>query len=255
MPILISTIILTKNEEKNIVDCIESVLFSDEIIVLDDDSSDRTKAIIENLSKEHTKIKFYTRKLNNDFSEQRRFGIDKAKNDWIFFVDADERITRELKNEIIENLDSNDQFSGYLIPRTDFIWGNKLNHGETGNIRLLRLFNKNEGNLKGIVHESWETKKPVGRLNNPILHYPHPTISEFLREINFYTDLRAEELYKNNKKVGFFSILFYPKAKFLKNYFFKLGIMDGVPGLIHAIIMSFHSFLVRGKLWLLWQKK
>jgi glycosyltransferase involved in cell wall biosynthesis len=252
---MISTIILTKNEEKNIIDCVESVLFCDEIIIVDDESTDRTKDIIQRLSKEHEKIKYFSRKLNKDFSAQRQFGIEKCKNDWIFFVDADERITSELKNEIVENISENQNFGGFLIPRIDFMWGKKLTHGETGNIKLLRLFNKNEGKLTGIVHETWQTERPVGRLLNSILHYPHQTFSEFLNEINFYTDLRAEELHNKNVKVSFLSILFYPMAKFLMNYFLKFGFMDGIQGLIHGIIMSFHSFLVRGKLWLLWQKK
>jgi glycosyltransferase involved in cell wall biosynthesis len=250
----ISAIVLTKNEEENIIDCLEGILFCSEIIVIDDNSTDRTRELVKNFAKIHSKVKLFTRELGIDFSAQRSFGIEKATNDWIFFVDADERITADLGTEIKENVLPNSDFSGYLIPRTDFMWGKELKHGETGNIKLLRLFNKKDGSLKGTVHESWETKKLVGRLSNPILHYPHPTISEFLREINFYTDLRAQELYKRKVKANYFTIIAYPKAKFIVNYFLKLGILDGVPGLVHAVLMSFHSFLVRGKLWLLWQK-
>ncbi len=251
---MISVIVLTKNEEKNIIDCIESILDFDEIIVIDDNSTDRTAQLVKNLSKIHSKIKLFARALDNNFSAQRQFGIDKSKNDWIFFVDSDERITNELRDEINENIIENSPYAGFLIPRVDFMWGRKLAHGETGNIKLLRLFNKKKGNLRGKVHESWITKKAVGRLKNPILHYPHPTVSEFLKEINFYTDLRARELYDNKNKVNFLSILVYPKAKFFVNFILKRGFLDGNAGLVHAILMSFHSFLVRGKLWLLWQK-
>lgn len=250
----ISAIILTKNEEENIIDCLEGVLFCNEIIVVDDNSTDRTSELLKSFSKNHEKLKVFKRDLNLDFSEQRRFGIEKAKNDWILFVDADERISQELAIEIKENVTPNTTFSGFLIKRVDFMWGKELMHGETGNIRLLRLFDKREGKITGKVHERWETKKPVGRLINPIKHFPHPTVSEFLREINFYTDLRAQELFKAGKKVNFFSIILYPKGKFLVNFFLKLGFLDGTVGLVHAIFMSFHSFLVRGKLWLLWQK-
>jgi hypothetical protein len=90
--------------------------------------------------------------------------------------------------------------------------------------------------------------------DNYILHFPHPTISEFLEEINFYTSIRATELYENGIKTSLFQIIVYPKAKFFVNYFLKLGILDGLEGLVFAILMSFHSFLVRGKLWLLWKK-
>ena len=160
-----------------------------------------------------------------------------------------------MQNEIEENLSDDTIFAGFLIPRVDFLWGKKLKYGETGNIKLLRLFDKRKGELKGKVHESWVTENAVGRLVNAIYHYPHPTISEFLREINFYTDLRAEELYSQGKKTNAFFIILYPTGKFILNYFIKLGILDGVEGLIHATLMSFHSFLVRGKLFTLWQKK
>jgi glycosyltransferase involved in cell wall biosynthesis len=250
---MISAIILTKNEEKNIIDCIESAMFCSEIIVIDDSSEDNTVELVRNFSKSHSQVKFFSRELNNDFSAQREFAIMNASNDWIMFVDADEKITDDLATEIKENVTPSTTFAGFLIPRADFMWGRRLEHGETGNIKLLRLFNKNKGKLIGKVHERWETKERVGYLVNPILHYPHPTVTEFLKEINFYTTLRAKELYDERKKVGFLSILFYPKAKFFVNFILKRGFMDGNAGLVHATLMSFHSFLVRGKLWLLWR--
>ncbi len=249
----ISAVVLTKNEEKNIIDCLETLKFADEIIVIDDNSTDRTKDLIDVFGKTHTNTQFFKRSLDGNFSMQRKFGVEKTKNDWVIFVDADERISSELATEIKERI--SDEFSGFLIPRRDFMWGKELLHGETGRTKLLRLFNKNKGELRGKVHETWETKNNVGVLINPIKHYPHPTISEFLREINFYTDLRSQELKEKGVKSNAFSIIFYPKAKFILNYFIKLGFLDGTPGLVHAILMSFHSFLVRGKLWLLWQKK
>lgn len=249
----LSAIVLTKNEETNIIDCLETVGFCDEVIIVDDNSTDRTLDLVEEYRKEHKSVEVYKRPLNGNFSAQRKFGIDKASNDWILFVDADERITPELSEELSESV--SDDFGGFLIPRVDFIWGKKLQHGETGNIRLLRLFNKTKGELAGKVHETWQTKSNVARLQNPILHYPHPRISQFLKEINFYTDLRAEELYEKRVKSNFFTIILYTKGKFFLNYIFKLGFLDGVAGFVHALLMSLHSFLVRGKLWLLWQKK
>ncbi len=252
MSYLISAIVLTKNEEKNIVDCLEALKFAEEIIIIDDNSTDRTKELIEVFEKSHPNLMFFRRCLDGDFSAQRKFGVEKTKNDWVIFVDADERISSDLATEIKERI--SDEFSGFLIPRRDFIWGKELLHGETGRTKLLRLFNKNKGELRGKVHETWETKSNVGVLVNPIKHYPHPTISEFLREINFYTDLRAQELKEKGVRANALSIILYPKAKFIVNYFIKLGFLDGIPGLVHATLMSFHSFLVRGKLWLLWQK-
>lgn len=250
---MFSAVVIVKDEEKNIVDCLDSLQFVDEVIAVDDYSNDRTSEILEGLSKENPKIKVFKRKLDNDFSAQRNFGVEKTTSDWVLFIDADERVTKELAAEIKENLSLPD-FGGFLIPRIDYMWGKELKHGETGNVKLLRLFNKNKGSLRGKVHEVWETKSKVGVLVNPIKHYPHPSVSEFLDEINFYTDLRAEELYKKKVKSNFFSIILFTKAKFIQNYFLKMGFLDGKEGFIHAIIMSFHSFLVKGKLWLLWQK-
>lgn len=249
----LSAVVIVRNEEKNIVDCLDSLKFCDEIVVVDDYSDDRTPEILERVSRDNSKIKITKRRLDNNFSQQRQFGIEYSVNDWILFVDADERITKELAIEIMENLSEPD-CDGFLIPRVDYLWGKELKHGETGSTKLLRLFDKTRGSLKGRVHEVWETKNKVGALVNPILHYPHPTISEFLKDINFYTDLRAEELYKKKVKSNFFKIILYTKGKFFMNYFVKLGFLDGAPGLVHAVMMSFHSFLVRGKLWLLWQK-
>lgn len=252
MSLFLSAVVLVKNEEKNIIDCLESIRFCDEIIVVDDNSTDRTLELVERFD---DKIKVFKRDLNGNFSAQRKFGVEKTSNDWVLFVDADERIISDLATEIKENLLSSADVGGYLIPRVDFMWGQQLRHGETGNIKLLRLFNKKKGNLKGKVHETWETKSIVKTLENPIYHYPHPTISQFLREINFYTELRAQELKENGQKVNFWDIILYPKGKFIVNFFLKRGFLDGTAGLVHALLMSFHSFLVRGKLWLLWQKK
>lgn len=92
-------------------------------------------------------------------------------------------------------------------------------------------------------------------MENYLIHFPHKTIDEFLSEINFYTSLRAKELYEKGIRGTVRNIILYPKGKFLKNYFLKLGFLDGIEGFILAIFMSLHSFLVRGKLWLLWRKK
>lgn len=251
---MISAVVLTKNEEKNIIDCLDTLRFCSEIIVVDDNSKDRTKDLVNQFKENFQNIKFFERSLDNDFSGQRNFGVEKSTSDWVLFIDADERVSKDLASEIKENISLED-FGGFLIPRIDFMWGRKLKYGDTWRTKLLRLFNKNKGNLKGKVHETWETKSRVGDLINPIKHYPHPTISEFLREINFYTDLRAQELYEKGIKTSFLSIILYTKGKFFLNYFLKLGFLDGTAGLVHAVLMTFHTFLVRGKLWLLWQKE
>jgi glycosyltransferase involved in cell wall biosynthesis len=245
---MISAVILTKNEEQNIERCLESVKWCDEIVIIDDKSSDRTVQIAKRYN-----ATIYPRVLSNDFSAQRNFGISKVKHEWILFIDSDEIISDALAYEILNAVGLKDQnlrgFNGFYLKRSDFIWGKQLKHGESGNVQLLRLGRKGFGKWKGTVHERWIIKKPIGKLINPILHYPHRTLEEFLREINFYTDIKAEELKNKNATVSFFSILFYPLGKFAVNYIFRTGFMDGIQGIIFAITMSFHSFLVRSKLW------
>lgn len=247
---MLTGIILIKNEENNIVDCLESLSFCDETILIDDNSEDRTLELAKNF-----KVKIYKRSLNDDFSAQRNFGLEKASGDWILFIDADERITQTLKKEILYKIDSKENISGFYIKRKDYFMGKMLNHGETSSIKLLRLIRKGSGNWMGKVHETLIVSGTNETLENPLFHYPHPTISEFLKEINFYSSLRARELYEKRKKVNFFSVLTYPKIKFFLNFFFRKGFLDGIQGFVFALLMSFHSFLVRGKLWLLWQRK
>lgn len=252
---MISVVILTKNEEKNIIDCIESVSWADEIVIIDDFSLDRTVEVVNNLIYSK-KIKIFQRKLNQNFSAQRNFALSKVKHEWVLFIDADEIVTKDLKEEINSIIISKeDKYNGYYIKREDVIWGKHIKHGEFGNIRLLRFAKKNSGDWVGDVHERWVVDEPATDLEAIILHYPHQNVTDFLKEINFYTTIRANELYKNNIKTNVFEILLYPKGKFLLNYIFKLGFLDNIEGLILAIFMSFHSFLVRGKLWLLWVKK
>jgi glycosyltransferase involved in cell wall biosynthesis len=248
---MLSIVILTKNEEKNILDCLESVSWADEIIIVDDYSVDLTEAVVRQFIR-NKKIKFYKRRLEDDFSAQRNFALLKCKYDWVLFVDADERVTKGLReeiNSILINSKNNPKENGYYITRKDVIWGKTLKHGEAGNIKLLRFGRKDSGQWTGTVHEVWNINGNIGELEGGLLHFPHQTISEFLREVNYYTTLRAKELFKAGVKTTVWQIIFYPKAKFILNYFVKLGFLDGIEGLMFAIIMSMHSFLVRAKLW------
>jgi hypothetical protein len=118
---------------------------------------------------------------------------------------------------------------------------------------LVRLAKRNQGIWRGKVHETWNTKGRLGELDGQLLHYSHTSVSEFLNKINTYSTLRAQELYEKKTRVSWISIIAYPKAKFFLNYVVRQGFKDGTPGLVQAIMMSMHSFLVRGKLYLLWR--
>ena len=248
---MISAVVLAKNEEKNIQRCLESLSWCDEVIVIDDHSTDKTVEIAKKAG-----VKIYTNSLDNDFSAQRTFGLAKASGDWVLFVDADEKVTSALWYEIMAHTNNpTNPYVGFYMRRIDTMWGKELKHGETGNIKLLRIAKKDAGHWQGKVHEKWKVKGKTLVLKKALLHYPHSTIEIFLREINYYTDLRAAELFKKKVQVKAWQIIVYPKGKFFVNYILKAGFLDGLPGLVFALMMSFHSFLVRGKLWLMWQKK
>jgi glycosyltransferase involved in cell wall biosynthesis len=248
---MITAVVLAKNEEKNIAACLDSLTWCDEIVVVDDNSTDKTTEIAKRKG-----ATVYSRAMEGNFAAQRNFGLHKAKGDWVLFIDADERLSSPLWYEIMaQTNESNNDIKGYYVSRQDTMWGKILRHGETGTVRLLRLGRKDAGQWEGRVHESWKIQGKVEVLKNHLDHYPHETVEEFLKEINFYTDLRAAELFERKVKAYWWSPIIYPKAKFFLNYFLRRGFLDGLPGFIFAMLMSFHSFMVRAKLWLMWQKK
>lgn len=246
----ISAVVLSKNEEANIGPCLEGLKWCDEIVVIDDHSQDKTARLAEDFPK----TKVFKRKLNDDFSSQRNYGLQKAKGEWVFFVDADERVTPALRKEIIDRLASgrgvNFRHDGFYLKRTDFFGGRQLCHGETSRVRLLRLARRNSGRWTRKVHETWQVRGKTGDLKNPLLHYPHPTIDELLKAVNDYSTVHAASLKEEGRQSSLFKIIAYPAGKFFVNYFFRLGLLDKTPGFVMAAMMSLHSFLSWSKLYL-----
>lgn len=250
---MLTAVILTKNEEKNIKDCIKTLSFCDTILVLDTGSTDTT---IEIAKKNGATIISY--KFNDDFAATRNFGLEKAMTDWILFIDADERVSPALQKEITSTLSSNANIQAYALKRRDWFWGHEMRWGETHTARtsgIIRLVKKGSGRFEGRVHEEFrEIGDPsagsgqVGVLKNYLDHYPHPSITDFLNSINAYSTIRAQELYKKGVTASSFDILAYPFGKFIYTYFLKLGLFDGPAGFVYSFMMAFHSFLVRGKL-------
>ncbi len=245
----ISAVILTKNEEKNIERCLKSVSFCEEVIVVDDYSADTTLKKIESLKSKVKSLKIYRKELKGDFAGQRNFATKQATNEWILFIDADEEVSKNLKLEIL-NLKFNKD--AYYLKRRDYWWGKELKYGEIKKVRnkgIIRLVKQNSGTWMGNVHEVFYTAKSTGTLNEFLNHYPHPSVREFIQDINAYSSLRAHELYNHGVSVNVLQIVFFPFFKFILNYFIYLGFLDGPAGFTYAFMMSFHSFLVRAKLY------
>ncbi|OGM21942.1 hypothetical protein A2863_00945 [Candidatus Woesebacteria bacterium RIFCSPHIGHO2_01_FULL_38_9b] len=240
---MISAVILTKNEEKNIKSCIDNISFCDEIIVIDDCSIDKTTEIAKNMG-----AKVFLRMMNKDFSAQSNFGMQKASGDWILLIDADERVSNELKQEIQNSL--NNDITVYKFRRIDYIWGRWLKHGESGSAQVVRLVKRNSGKWIRRVHPYFRTTKDVVLLSNPIFHYPHQNVRLFLESINRWSTWHAIANQEECKQSSLVKILFFPLGHFVKNYLFRLGFLDGLAGFVYAVVMSFHSFLAWSKLWI-----
>ncbi len=252
----LSVVILTKNYGETIQKTLDSVEFADEVVIVEDPLFSHLRGGNSAESPPQRckiPIEIFQRRLNNNFAEQRNFGMEKARGEWILFVDCDEVVTKELTEEIRRVIQKNNlNMFVYYIKRRDFWKGRELKFGEVETARsqgFIRLVKKGSGLWKGAVHERFVTQKNTGVFKNFINHYPHQTIKEFLKEINFYSSLRAKELIAAGKRVSVFEIILYPFFKFVYTYFFKLGFLDAEAGFIYAFFMSFHSFLVRAKLY------
>lgn len=196
--------------------------------------------------------------LNNpnitDFAQVRNKELAKVKTPWVLFIDQDEVITPQLQAEI-ESTVRGDQHSAYYLKRLDIFLGRELKHGETGNAKFIRLAKRDFGTWVRPVHEEWRGEGKVGTLEHPIIHHAHKDIASFLDKINRYSTLDAQYRFESGVKSSLWKIAVYPIAKFKLNYLVRLGFLDGVPGLIMAMMMSFHSYLTWTKLYLLCHKK
>jgi len=247
---MISAVILSKNNENTLRRTIESLSWCSEIIIIDDNSIDNTLILANKYG-----ARIITNDLDDDFSKQRNLALKEAKFPWVFFVDSDEIVTEELSREIDRKIRSSKGISGFSLRRQDIVFGKRLKYGETSRVKFLRLGRKEAGKWYRPVHEEWRMKGVINELESPILHYPFVTVAQFLEKINVYSSLKARYLYQNGVKIFWWQIIVYPAAKFVKNYLVYQGFRDGTAGIIHAIMMSFHSFLTRAKLWQLWDTK
>jgi len=252
----LSLLILTHNESKNLQDnfgWVKSCKAIKEIVIIDDNSTDNTIETAKKINSSHQKIKVIQHSLNNDFAQQRNFGISQTNYNWILTLDADEKPTQKLIR-FLSHFDRH-QYKSYAFKRQDIFLGHKLNHGENAFLTFTRLFNKNYGKFVGQVHEVWQSHKDTKQTKLTIQHFSHQTIKTCIQKINFYTDIRSQEMYAQQKHTNMAQIIFLPIGKFIGNYFIKLGFLDGTPGIIMALCMSFHVFLNKAKLWHLYRQQ
>jgi glycosyltransferase involved in cell wall biosynthesis len=240
----ISAIIITCNEEKNIRRCLSSLDWTDEIVVVDSGSTDNTKGIASEFTRRIWDIKW------EGFGKAKNFAKDKASHQWILSVDADEAVTKDLKEEIQKTIKSHHSLDGYYIPRRSNFLGRWIRHGGWYPDYVLRLFKKEKAKFShSPVHEKVEAGGKIGYLKNPIMHDTDPNFEHYLGKLNRYTSLGAEELFRKGRRAKVFDIVFRPLAVFFKMYFAKKGFLDGLSGFILAVSSAFHVFSKYVKLW------
>ncbi len=245
----ITALAITFNEEVNVKRYVDSLSFADEIIFVDSQSTDKTVSIALELG-----VKVIERKFTN-FSEQRNYAISQAKNNWIVFFDLDEIITPQLEIEIKDKVANPEDKVAFFVKRNFFFMGKHIHFGGWQNDKAIRLFNKKYCNYNGnLVHEEIITDGNIGILKNRLNHYSYKTFDNYNDKLNLYSKLQAENLHNKKKKPNAYHLLFRPLYRFLWQYIFRLGILDGKEGFILAYVHSFSVFKRYLQLWMMYRK-
>lgn len=242
----VSVVISAYNEEKKLEDCLKSVEdVASEIIVIDNTSSDRTNQI----AKKYTD-KVFIRENNLMLNVNKNFGFTKATGSWILNLDADERVTNKLSEEIL-NLDEKASVNGFLIPRKNILFGKWIRHSIWWPDYQLRLFKKNKGKFEEKhVHELLKLDGEPEKLTFPIEHLNYQTISQFLYKLeHIYTENEVENILKSGKKINWHDAIRMPTKDFMKTYFFQQGYKDGLHGLVLSLLQAFYMEVVFAKVW------
>jgi glycosyltransferase involved in cell wall biosynthesis len=237
----LSVAIVTRNEERNIGDALESVRDFDDIVVIDAFSEDRTVEICRN----------YTDRVYQHewpgFSRQKQRAVDYAKNAWILILDADERVTPELKDEMMEEI-SDGECSGFYIPRKNYFLGKWIHHSGWWPDYTLRIFRKDSARVEPReVHEKILVHGVTKHLKSPLQHYTYRTLSDYMKKMETYSTLAAKEIVRQKGRPSPFSLLLNPLAVFVKMYFLRQGFRDGIHGFMLAVLYAFQTFLKYAK--------
>lgn len=234
MPTKLSAVLITRNEERKLGDCLRSVSFADEIIIVDSGSSDATPQIA---ARHGAQFSF---RMFDQFSAQKNAAIDRASGEWVLSIDADERVTPELAEEIAQIL-KQPLHQGYWIRRDNFIFGSRMRHGAQAQDLQLRLFRKGKGSYEGSIHERVKLEGSAGLLQNPLEHHSTQNLEDYFRRFTLYTDLEAQKIVGKGIHPTAVHIVLKPIAEFFYFYFFRLGFLDGLAGLQYQILSSFYT--------------
>lgn len=249
----ISAVIIAFNEEEKIANAVKSVSWADEVLLVDSESTDKTREIAESFGAKVIVQKWL------GFSKQKQFAVDSAKYDWIFSLDADEKVSAELRHEIEDLKSSKEIADGYKIPRLSIYMNRPIRHGGWYPDWQLRFFNRTKGKWKDVlIHESVEMNETanVGKLRSDILHYSvedalhhHKMIGER------YAPLAAEQMFAKGRRTSPLKIALSAWGAFIQTYFLKAGFLDGFAGFCIAYFAAHHAFLKHLLLYEIQKKK
>lgn len=239
-----SIIIITDQSDDRFIQALESAQFVDEILIFDDASGNNWKKLSSLYSFKVKPIKDGIK----DFSQIRNQAIEQAKHDWVFFLDSDEIITKKSQQFFAEIFNKKPFLNAAAVRRIDYFLGKKMNWGEVKNVWITRLLKKNKVKFERPVHEKANLPGLIYQSKIILNHYSHNSINEFIKDISNYAQMEADyriRQQKISKLSVIWQMLTYPTSKFIVNYFLKLGFLDGMHGLIYALMMSIHSMSVR----------
>jgi glycosyltransferase involved in cell wall biosynthesis len=238
----LSVTLITRDAAGQLADCLASVAFADEIVVVDSGSTDDTVELARRRG---------ARVLEHEwlgFGPQKQLAVDAASHDWVLCVDADERVSPKLREQIVSELKAPRGFV-YAIPRRNRFLGRWLRHGEGYPDWSVRLFHRAHARWGSEpVHEKVVSRSPVLRLSADLLHDSAETLEKYLDKQNRYTSLQAEAMHAEGRRANALQLTISPVLRFFKYYVLRLGFLDGVPGLVHIAIGCMNSFNKYAKL-------
>ena len=240
----ISLFIIAHNEAHRIAACIESARgLVSEIIVVDDFSTDDTATVCAQLGAHVFQRKF------DGFTNQKNFALSKVTQPWALNLDADERLSPELKEEIARAV-STETNAGYYLPFCNYFLGKKMRFSGLNKEKHLRLVRTQQAKyVGGLVHEGLEVNGPLATLQAPVNHFSYDTIEAYFTKFNAYTTLAARQMHRNRKRFHLLGLLVRLPFEFLKRYVLKLGFLDGMRGLLWASFSTYYVFVKYVKLW------
>lgn len=241
----ISAVIITYNEAEKIERALSSLKsVCDEIVVVDSCSTDQTVQLCR---------RFTDRIIDHPwegYRAQKQFATNQATHPWVLSLDADEMLSSQLKDQILQWKKKEDHFKGYYIPRKTFFMGRWIEHTTWYPDWQLRLFERSYGLWEGgRVHESFSTTGATGRFSGHIFHHTYSTFSEYLKQLEHFSSLAAADSFDQGKRTHLFNFLTHPLFSFLKNYLLRLGILDGLPGLSVSLLAAVSVLFKYFKLW------